>query len=450
MFPFGSRTQSPHILEIPLPFRIAFRNLLRRGSRFLFLLVLLAFSSLVILSIASLFDTLVFNLKRKGSVYYGGDITIRGLKDRYQLIIEDPEPLRKGVQETLSPETVVSPRINYRNSSTTLFFAGESIRQRIVNGVDFTAEASIFQQITFIEGSYIPLQDRTRRRPGILVSEPVARILKARVGDDLLLYIPTVTGQINTAVVVLEGIFRDSSLFGYYTAYMDIEALRTLIRFPAGQCTDLAVYLPDSRSVEEAALRLQKALESRFPLTPLFLKQQDLWNYRDRTEWTGMRYALTTLDANLGQVNDLLDAVRFIAYVLLGILGSIVFFGVTNSYRLTVFERRKEIGTLRALGMPKGTVTVIFLLEGVFLTAFSLAAGAAGAMVFLFGLSKVNFSFLVGFDIFLRGGYLQVSTSANALLLTLLLSLSAVLLALLKPTLMAASIPPMEAMQEGR
>jgi len=131
MFPFGSRTQSLYTREIPLPFRIAFRNLLRRGSRFLFLLVLLAFSSLVILSIASLFDTLVFNLKRKGSVYYGGDITIRGLKDRYQLIIEDPEPLRKGVQETLSPETVVSPRINYRNSSTTLFFCG---------GIDPTAD----------------------------------------------------------------------------------------------------------------------------------------------------------------------------------------------------------------------------------------------------------------------------------------------------------------------
>jgi len=443
-------TQSPHVQWMCLPFRIAFRNLLKRGSRFLFLLVLLAFSSLVILSIASLFDTLVFNLKRKGAVYYGGDITIRGLKDRYNLIIEDPEPLRKAVQEALPPETVVSPRFSYRNSATTLFFAGESIRQRIVNGVDFTAEAPIFQQITFIEGSYIPLQDRSRRRPGILVSEPVARILKARVGDDLLLYIPTVTGQINTAVVVLEGIFRDSSLFGYYTAYMDIEALRTLIRFPEGQCTDLAVYLPASLSVEEAARGLQKALESRFSLTPLFPKLQDLWNYQGHTEWTGMRYALTTLDANLGQVNELLDAVRFIAYVLLGILGSIVFFGVTNSYRLTVFERRKEIGTLRALGMPKGTVTVIFLLEGVFLTAFSLAAGALGALVFLFGLSKVNFSFLVGFDIFLRGGYLQVSPSGNALLLTLLLSLSAVLLALLKPTLMASSIPPVEAIQEGR
>ena len=55
-------TQSPHVQWMCLPFRIAFRNLLKRGSRFLFLLVLLAFSSLVILSIASLFDTLVFNL----------------------------------------------------------------------------------------------------------------------------------------------------------------------------------------------------------------------------------------------------------------------------------------------------------------------------------------------------------------------------------------------------
>ncbi|HOV38161.1 MAG TPA: hypothetical protein PLG79_05515, partial [Spirochaetales bacterium] len=67
--------------------RIALRNLWRRGNRFLFLLFLVAFSSLVILSLTSLFDTLVFNLKRKGSIYYGGDITVRGIKDQRTIII---------------------------------------------------------------------------------------------------------------------------------------------------------------------------------------------------------------------------------------------------------------------------------------------------------------------------------------------------------------------------
>ena len=434
----------------PLPVRMAFRNLLRRGNRFFLLLALLAVSALVILSLASLFDTLVFNLKRKGSVYYGGDITVRGLKDRYTLLIEAPNPLIRALKETLPAGTVISPRINYRNTATTLFFAGDSIRQRIVNGVDFRQEASLFEQVTFVEGSFKPLQEQARRRPGILISEPAARLLKARVGDDLLLYIPTITGQINTATVVVEGIFRDSSLFGYYTAYMDIEALTALVRFPAGQCTDIAVFFPHARPVEQTARSLQKTLEGKFPLTPLFSRLQDLWNWRDSTSWKGTKYSITTLDANLERVNELLEAMRFIAYVLMGILAAVVFFGVTNSYRLTVFERRKEIGTLRALGMRKGTVTMIFLLEGVFLTGFSLAVGALGALLFLFALSRVNFSFLAGFDIFLRGGYLQVSPTVESLFLTLLLSLAAVLLALLKPSWMAASVPPAEAMREGR
>ncbi|MCX7787644.1 MAG: FtsX-like permease family protein [Spirochaetes bacterium] len=436
------------MLPLPLPVRLAFRNLLRRGNRFLFLLLLVAFSSLVILSLASLFDTLIFNLKRKASVYYGGDITVRGLKDRYTLIIEEPGPLMQALREVLPEGTVISPRINYRNTSTTLFFAGDSIRQRIVNGVDFREEAPMFDQVTFVEGSYKPLQDRTRKRPGILVSEPAAQLLKARVGDDLLLYIPTLSGQINTATVVLEGIFRDSSLFGYYTAYMEIETLRSLVRFPVGQCTDIAIFFPQSKPTEEGAVALQKALEPRFPMTPLFHRQQDLWNYRDRTEWSGTRYSLTTLDANLEKVNELLDAVRFIAYLLIGILGAIVFFGVTNSYRLTVFERRKEIGTLRALGMKKGTVMELFLAEGVFLTILSVLAGAGCAVLFLTVLSSIDFSFLAGFDIFLRGRRLQALPSLRALFLTFGVCMTAVMIALLKPTLMASSIPPIEAMRE--
>ncbi len=437
-------------LQIPLALRLSIRNLWRRGNRFLLLLALVAFSSFVILSLASLFDTLVFNLKRKGSVYYGGDITVRGLKDRYTLLIENPDPLMQALREHLPPNTVVSPRINYRNTATTLFFAGDSIRQRIVNGVDFRAEAPMFEQVTFVAGSYKPLQEKGRARPGILISEPTARLLKARLGDDLLLYIPTLSGQINTATVMLEGIFRDSSLFGYYTAYMDIEALRTLVRFPEGQCTDIAVFFPHAQRVEPIARALQTALESRFPLTPLFSSTQDLWRYRDTTEWSGTKYALTTLDANLEQVNELLDAVRFIAYVLMGILAGVVFFGVTNSYRLTVFERRKEIGTLRALGMKRSSVMGFFLLEGLFLTLGAVLLGGVVAILFLWALSSVDFTILAGFDIFLRGKRLQASPSLPAFLQTLSICLLAVLIALAKPTAQAASVPPVEAMREGR
>jgi ABC-type lipoprotein release transport system permease subunit len=430
--------------------RIALRNLWRRGNRFLFLLFLVAFSSLVILSLTSLFDTLVFNLKRKGSIYYGGDITVRGIKDQRTIIIEEPEPMLEAIRNAVPAGTVVSPRINYRNSSITLFFAGDSIRQRMINGIDFREEEPMFQQLTFTEGGYNPLQERFRKLPGILISEPTAQLLKARVGDDLLLYIPTRTRQVNTAVIVVEGIFRDSSLFGYYTAYMDIEALRHLTLFPEGQCTDIAIFFPEGYNGEKEARTLQAILEGQFPMTPLFAGQSELDNYRHSTEWKGIRYAINTLDSNLEQVNELLNAVRFIADFLVGILAAIVFFGVTNSYRISVYERRKEIGTLRALGMRKRSVTVLFLWEGVFLTLFAVGIGAVGALLVLGGLSLVDFSFLAGFDIFLRGKHLQAFPTWSALGTTLLLSLGAVLLALWKPTRMAGSVPPVEAMREDR
>jgi ABC-type lipoprotein release transport system permease subunit len=430
--------------------KIALRNLFRRGNRFLFLILLLAFSAMVILSLASVFETIVYNLKQKGALYYGGDLNIKGLYNRFNNIIEDPLPLISALREILPPGTLISERVNYRNLSTNLFFAGDSVRQRIVNGIDFEVEAPMFDQMSFLEGGYGGMGSPGRSTPGILVSEPTARLLKARVGDDLLLYIPTMTGQINTAPVILDGIFRDSSLFGYYTVYMDIDALRNIVHFPAPRATDIAVFFPGGRLPRKGLGPLQKELEGRFPMVPLFPSQQALWDYRDRTDWTGTRYAVLSLEANLERVNELLSAVRFIAYVLIGLLLGIVFFGVTNSYRITVYERRKEIGTLRAMGLPRSSVMVIFMLEGLFLTVFSTLCGALAAYGTLSLVGAVDFSFISGFDIFLRGGSLQFTPSLRVFSLTQGLSLLAVAVALFKPILQAASIRPVEAMRENR
>ncbi len=429
---------------------MALRNLFRRGNRLLFLAFLLAFSSMIIFMLTSVFDTMIYNLKQKGSIYYGGDIDIKGIKDMFDLIIDDPEPLMSELRKTLPSGSVVSRRINYRNSGISLFFAGDSIRQRIVNGVDFRLEESIFKQMNFREGSYEGMIRTVGSTPGILISEPAARLLKVRAGDDLLLYIPTVTGQINTATVIVKGVFRDSSLFGFYTAYMDIEVLQDLIRLPKPQCTDIAVYFPRKKFSEEDLEVLHGSLEKKFPLTPLFPRLQDLWAFRDANGWSGMKYAFVSLKTNLERVNELLNAMRLIAYGLYGILLGIVFFGVTNSYRIAFYERRKEIGTLRAMGMRKASIVGLFLLEGLALALLSVSAGAMLADVLLLGLERIDFSFIAGMEIFLNGGFLKFNPTFLIFLHTLGLSLVAVLFALFKPTLIAASVPPVEAMRENR
>jgi ABC-type antimicrobial peptide transport system permease subunit len=57
------------------------------------------------------------------------------------------------------------------------------------------------------------------------------------------------------------------------------------------------------------------------------------------------------------------------------ILFFIILLGVVNTLRMTIRERTREIGTVRAIGMQRGDVRNMFILETFFLTLFSSGAG---------------------------------------------------------------------------
>ncbi|MQY77227.1 MAG: FtsX-like permease family protein [Spirochaeta sp.] len=49
--------------------------------------------------------------------------------------------------------------------------------------------------------------------------------------------------------------------------------------------------------------------------------------------------------------------------------------GITNTFRMIMLERTREIGTMRALGMQRGSVRNIFLSEALFIAIGALYAG---------------------------------------------------------------------------
>jgi ABC-type antimicrobial peptide transport system permease subunit len=57
---------------------------------------------------------------------------------------------------------------------------------------------------------------------------------------------------------------------------------------------------------------------------------------------------------------------------------------------MTIRERTREIGTVRAIGMQKKDVRNSFILETFFLGLFSAVAGTALAFAAMFGLSQIT------------------------------------------------------------
>jgi putative ABC transport system permease protein len=76
-----------------------------------------------------------------------------------------------------------------------------------------------------------------------------------------------------------------------------------------------------------------------------------------------------------------------------GIAGLILFFiiliGIINTLRMTIRERTREIGTIRAIGMQKSDVLFMFIFETVFLSLFSSLIGTILAFLAMWGLSTI-------------------------------------------------------------
>jgi putative ABC transport system permease protein len=88
-----------------------------------------------------------------------------------------------------------------------------------------------------------------------------------------------------------------------------------------------------------------------------------------------VRTQAQTLDANFGQLSQLLD---FVAYFVGTVMASGAIFGALNSLYASVDARRREIATLRAIGFNSGPIVVSVLLEGIVL---SLPGAFLGALV---------------------------------------------------------------------
>ncbi len=103
-----------------------------------------------------------------------------------------------------------------------------------------------------------------------------------------------------------------------------------------------------------------------------------------REEWTGQKLDITTWEDEISYVTWTLKAIDGLTFLLTWVLLVIIAVGIMNSLWIAIRERTREIGTLRAIGMRRRLVMVMFLLEAFFLGALGTAAGVVlGCLVSL-------------------------------------------------------------------
>ena len=113
--------------------------------------------------------------------------------------------------------------------------------------------------------------------------------------------------------------------------------------------------------------------------------------------------------------------------------------GITNAMLISVYERYREIGTMKCIGALDQHILMLFLIEAVI-------QGATGGVIgYIFGVAAAILSsgFTTGFDIILKVSPVSLLTY---LLGTTLLSILLSVIASMYPAWKASKLPPVEAL----
>ena len=100
---------------------------------------------------------------------------------------------------------------------------------------------------------------------------------------------------------------------------------------------------------------------------------------------------VSSMYENASMVIQIEHILNWITLISAAILFFIIMIGVLNSLRMTVIERTREIGTLRAMGMRKRDVQLTFLAEVFLLVVLSWAGGTLASFLFMKLMTLIKF-----------------------------------------------------------
>lgn len=185
--------------------------------------------------------------------------------------------------------------------------------------------------------------------PQVLLGEGVARSLKASPGSSLTVLATTTDGALNALDVQVTGVVSTGvPELDRRLVYADIASAQRLLQ--TDKVSSIGVFLSSMNRTDEVQQRLQAANPSL---------QVRTWR-EEAFFYASVRSLYNRIFGALGSIITL-----------------IVVFVVTNAMAMTIVERTREIGTLRAIGTAPGQLVTSLALEGSMLGAAGAAAGAA-------------------------------------------------------------------------
>ena len=438
--------------------RIAMRNVTRQKKRSLLLGGAVAFGFFIITLMNSLTAGVVASAKDNFSYAFGGHLYLSGsvVSERGSeiSIIEDASAAEAA--EAALGDGAASVHRRSRGAGS-LYFGTREVSQRI-EGVDFADERDFRDKLEVSRGSLTDLDSMD----AIILPEDTVRKLGMDLGETLIFKVATVTGQLNVGEFILVATTASGGSLGLTSGYVQKVALNRLIGLDEGGYQTINVYLKDIEAVSAAATVVYDELSLRGPVEPRTVAGNEMSkmaglrrmfgmggptsvNIAER--WVGTKFTLSTIEDVMSTMLSLVSALDAISMAVFVVLMVIIMVGIMNSYRMVLMERTAEIGTMRAIGVQRGGIRDIFLMEALTITVLGAAGGFLLSLVVMGVSSFADFGGASFFSMFLDKGHLKLVIQPSAILRNFLILCAMNLLAAYFPARAASRLNPASALQ---
>jgi len=305
---------------------------------------------------------------------------------------------------------------------------GQQSSGALIKGIDPSREMSVSDiKSKLLRGDWKDLTAATPgSKPRIFLGQELARNVGARLGDTVWIITPGALGMpglsLPKANLFIVGGFVQTGLYDYDSslAYVALPAAQQI--FGIGEdVTGVGIRIRDPDNAEKVA----RGLQLKF--------QGDYWIH----SWLSLNH-------NLFSALKLEKTVMFIILILITIVASIM---IVSNLLLSIAQKVKEIGILRAMGATGRTIRLVFLIEGALMgcagTLIGVLLGTAISVV----LARTNFIHLPA-DVYYIDR-LPVRLDPLDIFTVIVAACGIVLVATLYPAHRATKLDPLDAIRYG-
>ena len=430
---------------------IAFRNLTRQKKRSILLASAIAFGIMVVTLINGFAGAFVSNVSDNVSYLMAGHIFITGMEkmenDNSISVIRDDTLLAKAITESGIDPKYINRRSEFSGS---IIFEGKKLYQSI-SGMNLSDEVFLRDRLVLRAGSWDNMSDPH----ALILSDKISEKLNVEVGDRLLISLKTVTGQNNVGEFILAGICYDTGILGSLSTYANLDYVNELIGLAPGEYSNMGIMLDSISQTGKASEALYAKMKESLQMFDRKVETGEqaetpfmaMMRTQNKEKWEGIKYRLFTIDDVLSQIRQIADAISTASTVILTVLFIIVMIGITNTFRMIMYERIREIGTMRAIGVQRGEIRSMFLFEALFLSLVGTLAGLILALIAMGIISAFDLGMNSPLFIILRNGHLSFRVPFSVAAGNILLIAMLTLLAAYFPARKAAKLDPAVALR---